>query len=324
MIRDSVALKRLILAKRSHVERLLIAIGLIVAATLLRWVIDQGRLGVPFSTYFPAVLIAAILLDWRYALFVTIGCTLVINEIFMGPGWFSTLDAPRFALFGLFALSSSLLILTGATVRRLLVDIDELMNDQSRFNVELQHRIKNSLAIVQAMASQGARANDPADFYRNLSGRIGALAKANELLSLGSKQDCRLPVLANETVSPFRDDDGDRIRLHGPACVVPKLSCVPLVMALHELCTNAVKHGALSVPGGKVDLEWRIDSSETEPRLIIDWRETGGPVVTEPAHRGLGSRLLVPQKGIADVTLAFLKDGVNCRMLVRNITNEPN
>lgn len=321
MIRDSVALKRLILAKRSHTERFAIAIALIAAATLLRWVIDQGRLGVPFSTYFPAVLIAAILLDWRYALFVTIACTLVINEVFMGSGWFSTFDAPRLALFGLFAFSSGLLVLTGVTVRRLLADINDLMDDQSRFNVELQHRIKNSLAIVQAMASQGARASDPAEFYRNLSGRIGALAKANELLSVGSKQDCRLPVLASEAVAPFRDDS--RMRLRGPACTVPKLSCVPIVMALHELCTNAMKHGALSVPDGHVDLEWRIESTEEGPMLVIEWRETGGPEVAPPTHRGLGSRLLIPQKGIADVVLAFPEEGVTCRMTVQNVSHHP-
>lgn len=317
MTRNSVALKRLILAERSHFLRFAIAVALIAAATLLRWVIDQGRLGVPFSTYFPAVLVAAILLDWRYAAFVMVACALVINEVFMGPGWFSTFDAPRLTLFGLFALSSSLLVVTGATIRRLLADIDNLMDEQSRFNVELQHRIKNSLAIVQAMASQGARASDPADFYRNFSGRIGALAKANELLSIGSKQDCRLAVLASETVAPFCDDN--RMRLRGPACTVPKVSCVPIVMALHELCTNAMKHGALSVPDGSVDLEWRVESTERGPILVIEWQETGGPEVVSPSHRGLGSRLLVPQKGIADVVLAFPKEGVTCRMTVQDV-----
>ena len=313
-MRTEADVRRLILKPRSHFERVAISIGLIAGATLLRWVIDRGAMGVPFATYHSAIVLAAILLDWRYALAVTVGCALAINTVFLGEGWFSEFGIARVALFSMFALSSGMLLLTGAAVRSLLASVDALMERQAGFNLELQHRIKNSLAVVQAMAAQGARATDPAEFYRSLSGRIAALAKASDLLTLGKEQDCHLPDLAEQAIAPFRETG--RFRLSGSSCTLPEVSGVPLVMVLHELCTNAVKHGALSVEGGSVDLSWRIEPSASGSLLVLEWRETGGPCVIPPTHRGLGTRLLVAQKGIVAIDLNFEPDGVRCKMQV--------
>lgn len=318
VMQDITFLKRLILKRRSHVERIAIGIALIAGATGLRWQIDQGLLGVPFTTYYPAIMLAAVLLDWPYALVVTIAGSVVINRIFLGPGWFSEVGMARLALFGLFALSSGMLILTGATIRRLLRNVDELLERQAGFNLELQHRIKNSLAIVQAMAAQGARSSDPAEFYPTLSSRIAALAKANELLTLGKEQDGYLPNLAEQTVAPFNSTG--RFRIEGPPCSVPQISCIPLVMALHELCTNAVKHGALSVSSGTVDISWHIEGEGASGHLVLNWQEKGGPPVSPPEVRGLGSRLLVAQKGIAAIKLEFPQDGVCCEMQLKGVS----
>ena len=318
MIEDTTFLKRLILKRRSHLERIAIAIALIAGATGLRWYIDRGLLGVPFTTYYPAIMLAAVLLDWRYALTVTVACALVINWVFLGHSWFIDLDLARLALFGLFALSSGMLILTGSTIRHLLRNVDELLERQAGFNLELQHRIKNSLAIVQAMAAQGVRAGNPAEFYQALSGRIAALAKANELLTLGKEQDGYLPDLAEQTIAPFNSNG--RFRIAGPPCTVPQISCIPLVMVLHELCTNAVKHGALSVSGGVVTINWHIEGDGTHRHLVLNWQERGGPPVTPPEVRGLGSRLLVAQKGIAAIRLEFPQDGVCCEMQVKDVS----
>ena len=316
-MRDTTHIRRLILTPRSHPQRLGIALGLVLAATFLRWIIDHGARGVPFTTYYPAVLLAALLLDWRYAVLVAVACAAVVNRVFMAPGWFVTFDGARLALFGLFALSSGLLVVTGATVRHLLGDIEDLMERQSGYNVELQHRIKNSLAIVQAMASQGVKAADPAEFYKSLSLRIAALAKANELLCVGSKQDCRMPDLAQQAVAPF--NNAGQIRLHGQECSLPEISCIPMVMVLHELCTNAVKHGALSADDGRVDLTWQSERRGHETDLVVEWQESGGPCVQAPTHRGLGSRLLVAQKGIAGLDVEFAPDGVRCLIRVMGV-----
>ena len=94
-------------------------------------------------------------------------------------------------------------------------------------------------------------------------------------------------------------------------------AAVAVSMALHELATNAVKYGALSAPGGSVDVDWRVEAAEVPPRLVIDWRETGGPPVAKPSQRGFGSTLI--ERGISyeldgRVVLDFAPEGVRCRM----------
>jgi two-component sensor histidine kinase len=317
MLEHGNLLRRLILARRGHAARLAIALGLVAGATLLRWVIDRGELGVPFSTYYPAILLGALLLDWRYGVLVAALCAFVANRVFMDAAWFAEITPARVVIFALFSLSSGLLILLGTLVRRLLLEVGALMEQQAAYNRELQHRIKNSLAIVQALASPGARATDPRAFYKDFSGRLAALAKANELLSLGTQQDCHLPDLAEQAVAPF--NASGRIRLAGSPCTVPKGSCVPVVMALHELCTNALKHGSLSSESGVVDLAWQIHGEGESRQLIFAWHESGGPPVREPTQRGLGSRLLVAQNGIAAVDLDYAADGVRCEILVEGV-----
>lgn len=308
---DGATIRQFILARRNHPQRLGIAVVLVVAAGGLRWLVDSGSSGLPFTTFYPAILLAAVLLDWRYALVVSTASVIVIANFLAAEPLMPNYSAQRLALMGLLLLAGALLILTGTMLRRILAESNELMERQSGFNRELQHRIKNSLAIVQALASQASKATDPATFYRDLSGRLAALAKANEMLSLGSSHDCRLPELAREAVAPFNGTD--RIKMAGEPCEVPEVTCVPLVMALHELCTNAVKHGALSNDSGRVDLSWRELGGL---QLILVWQEQGGPPVLPPTHRGLGSRLLLAQAGIAAVDLDYAETGVRCEFLI--------
>ncbi len=319
LIRNSVRLRDVILKPHSHGEAIAISAALVGSAVALRWIIDRGSLGVPFTTLYPATMIAALLLNWRYAVGVTVVSALIINELYLGQRWLTTFEPARIALFGLLALSSGLLIVTGSTVRKLLIDIEDLLEQQSHFNRELHHRIKNSLAIVQAMASQGARNSDPADFYKALTGRIGALAKANDLLTLDGRQETRcLRTLTQEAIAPF--NQAGKFRVAGPDCIVPEISCIPLVMALHELSTNAVKHGALSQDAGTVDITWDLQTNGTRHKVNLHWQEKGGPEVLPPTRKGLGSRLLSAQKGIAAVDLQFLRDGVHCDMTLEDVT----
>lgn len=319
MIRKSARLRRIILKPRGHFEAIAISVALIASAVLLRWIIDRGSLGVPFTTLYPAVMIAALLLNWRYVVGVTIVSALIINQLYLGQRWFSSFEPARIALFGLLTLSTGLLILTGSTIRKLLIDIEDLLEIQSNFNRELQHRIKNSLAIVQALASQSARNSDPADFYKALTGRIAALAKANDFLTLDGPQETRcLRTLTQEAITPF--NQAGKFHVNGPDCIVPEVSCIPLVMALHELCTNAVKHGALSQDAGTVEISWDLKDHAGHKQVCVHWQEKDGPQVVQPTRKGLGSRLLSAQKGLAAVDLQFPLQGVHCDMTLNDVT----
>ncbi|HEX8471728.1 MAG TPA: sensor histidine kinase [Brevundimonas sp.] len=178
-------------------------------------------------------------------------------------------------------------------------------------NLELQHRVKNNLAVVQGLARQTAKTSpDPSDFNRAFHGRLMALSQANDILLTGKWEECRLPELVEAALKPFLKEG--IITTAGPPCRVPARPCVPLVLALHELGTNAVKYGALSDPCGQVRLTWRIENGTA----VFDWEETGGPHVEAPKRKGLGSRLLSKQPGLADVRVEFRPEGLTCRITI--------
>lgn len=179
------------------------------------------------------------------------------------------------------------------------------------------------------MALKGSRSNQSAlhcparlplalakfPFYKEFSLRIEGLAAASDLLQIGAEAEGRLPQLVRDTVAPFEHDD--RIRMTGEPCVLPAGSCIPLIMVLHELCTNAVKYGALSGEQGHVELSWFIGPSGST--LYMLWAEKGGPKVTKPARQGIGTRLLCPQPGIAALDLVFDSAGVWCELRIEGV-----
>lgn len=287
-------------------------IGLLVVPITLRATMDAGTLGLPFITYWPSLLLAAIALRLRYAAAFAIIAAILSQRLFGGGGWFRDLSLARFAFFGLFALSSMLILMTGMYLRRLVRALAEMNAQQENFNRELRHRVRNMLTLIQALASRGPKATSSLDFYKEFSLRIEGLAAASDLLQIGAEADGRLPQLARQTIAPF-DRDG-RISLTGEPCVVPPNSCIPLIMALHELCTNAIKHGALSTDHGGVDLTWFI-GAETDTLFIL-WTEKNGPAVHPPARAGLGTKLLVSQPGLDRVELCFDPAGVWCEFKI--------
>ncbi|WP_146184149.1 sensor histidine kinase, partial [Caulobacter sp. HMWF009] len=157
------------------------------------------------------------------------------------------------------------------------------------------------------LARQTAKSvTDPDEFYEAFMGRLMALAEAHNVLSSGNWEECRLPELPQAALSPFQQLEA--IALAGPTCAIPPASCVPLVLALHELGTNALKYGALSVSSGRVSLTWAVAAGS----VVLRWEETGGPPVVKPTRRGLGSRLLTKQSGLDAVSLDYRPVGVVC------------
>mgnify|MGYP000501126743 CR=1 FL=1 len=161
---------------------------------------------------------------------------------------------------------------------------------------ELNHRVKNTLATVQSLAAQSLKGagGDPERFFEHFSGRLRTLARAHDLLSRVSWQPAEFGALARAALAPWLEADAkaDRIALlsKGGRFAVSPQQALALVLALHELATNAAKHGALSRPGGRVELRHEVDA---DGAARIAWTETGGPPLDgPPARRGFGTRLI--------------------------------
>lgn len=181
---------------------------------------------------------------------------------------------------------------------------------------ELNHRVKNTLAIVQAVAMQTfRRAGVELTARKAFEGRLRALAEAHNLLTRSHWEEAALRDVLQGAADACGADD-DQIRLRGPDVALPAHAAVPIAMAMHELCTNAIKYGALSVETGRVELEWRLTDG-VPPRLVICWREEGGPPVTAPPVRGFGSMMVeqaLSHELEGDVTMDFRPEGLFCRI----------
>ena len=158
---------------------------------------------------------------------------------------------------------------------------------------ELNHRVKNTLATVQSIAMQTLRSSDDAaQAQRQFEGRLMALAKAHDILTQESWSGAPLAKIVAEAVAPYRGQASDRFDITGPNVWVPPKHALALAMALHELCTNAVKYGALSNDSGRIVIAWALEDPDAARRLRVRWVEVGGPPVMPPKRRGFGSRLV--------------------------------
>jgi PAS domain S-box-containing protein len=180
---------------------------------------------------------------------------------------------------------------------------------------ELNHRVKNTLATVQAMASQSLRrAKNSEDFVTSFSGRLQSLAKAHGLLTEAKLQGAEVMELVREQVEIGGVDD-ERISYSGPLLVLGSQATVHLGLVLHELATNARKYGALSVPSGRLSINWEMQTNGGR-KLLLEWKERGGPNVTAPQGRGFGTTLIEQTlRGHGgEVFLNFGAAGVSCRV----------
>jgi two-component sensor histidine kinase len=302
---------RAVRAHPSFGECLVRATLAIVIPTLMRWFIDRGAYGAPFVLYFPAIQMIATFLGWRWGAVTAVGSGIAGWTVFLPPQFSFAVTIGQTIILILFAISATTMVVVGEALRNAVLELDERARQSDDFNRELQHRTKNSLQMMRALASQASKATDPAEFYEMLAGRLGSLAKANELLRFGALKSCRFRELIDAAIAPFAIHQFDT---SGPDWAVSRSACTPLMMALHELGTNAMKYGALSVADGRVAITWRPGDEEGEYHLT--WQETGGPPVTEPTRRGMGSRLLRPSGGVRQVELRFLPGGVVCDMVV--------
>jgi len=183
---------------------------------------------------------------------------------------------------------------------------------------ELHHRVKNLLTAAQSLATLSARsARDPQDFARQFGERLRSLARTHTLLLEEPEGLLSLRALLTQLLAPYRIE-ADRIAMTGPDVQLPAEAAVPLGMVLHELATNALKYGALSVPEGRLRIDWQLAPRDGAPLLVLEWTEQDGPAIAAPPQReGFGSQLLrralsaLPDGG-TEVT--WRKEGLTVRM----------
>ena len=197
-------------------------------------------------------------------------------------------------------------------------DITERRSAEERQRLllrEINHRVKNTLATVQALATQTVRhAREPREFLDAFSQRLRALGLAHGLLSEYEWRGIGIRDLARLELSPFDDDDAPRIAITGPDALLTPDQTLGLALILHELASNALKYGALSVPGGRVAVSWTVSGDK---RLELQWTETAGPKVIPPTHHGFGSILI--RRSLAkvissEVTHEFPTEGVRAHI----------
>ena len=184
---------------------------------------------------------------------------------------------------------------------------------------ELQHRVKNTLALVQAIASQTFRnATDLGAAREAFAARLISLGRAHDILTQASWTAAPIADVVEGALTVHRQAGPSRIRLSGPNVLLAARPALALALALHELATNAAKYGALSNATGSVDLRWHVVHDGDAPRFCLTWSELGGPpILAPPSRRGFGSRLI--ERSFAaevggEVRLTYAPTGLTCRL----------
>ncbi len=180
---------------------------------------------------------------------------------------------------------------------------------------ELNHRVKNTLAIVQGLAGQSFGSVEGSQNARAIfNGRLQALASAHTLLTQRSWGSAELVEIVTGSAEATAGDLIERFEIAGPLVTLHPQTSVSLAMIIHELCTNAIKYGALSVPEGRVTVTWDVEHEEGMEHLRLIWRESGGPHVEPPSRKGFGTRLITSGMSTesGEVSMDFQPEGLVC------------
>ena len=261
---------------------------------------------VPFAAHFPAVLVVALFAGTPAAIVATLLSIVAIAALFGPTGPMTRLEIMNNVFF---AVSCGLIIVVAEAYRQLVRRYQVQERQMSLMVREMEHRGKNTFSVVEAIVTQ-TLSHDPA-IANVITGRIRAVSSTNDIISHATNLQPDLRTLIRAKFAPFGEL---RANLDGSEVVLPADAARNLSLVFHELVTNAIKHGALSKPEGRIDIAWSTDDAG----LTIDWVERGGPPATPPAQRGFGTRLVVGcMKSLGGwVDADFTPAGLACRLTI--------
>jgi two-component sensor histidine kinase len=225
-------------------------------------------------------------------------------------------------IFGLLAASLLMLLVRMLTQQaveddRSLVEFEKQASIRNSLTRELNHRVKNTLAnVLSIIALTRRRATNLAEFADGLDGRIRALSATHDLLTNSEWDTTPVRAVIEAELRPYAQDSDHVLDLQGPAVQLAPNDALSLGLAIHELATNAAKYGALSAPGGRVSIHWKLVSVHL---VQIEWLERGGPPVPQQRGRGFGTDLIeriVPHELKNPVRLVFEPEGVRCVLTI--------
>jgi two-component sensor histidine kinase len=285
----------------------LFAVACVAVATVVRYGLGFIHPDlVPFAAHFPAVLVVALFAGTPAAIVATLLSILAVVPLFGPPGPVTRLE---FLNSVFFALSCILMIVVAEAYRRLVARYQAQEKQKNLMVRELEHRGKNTFSVVEAIVAQ-TLAHDPAT-ADVITGRIRAVSSTNDIISHAANLEPDLRTLIRAKFEPFGDF---RANLDGREVTLPADAARNLSLVFHELVTNAIKHGALSRPDGRIDISWSADDAA----LTINWVERGGPPAAPPEQRGFGTRLVVGcMKSLGGrVDADFPPEGLECRLTI--------
>jgi two-component sensor histidine kinase len=288
----------------------LLAMTCVALATILCVAFAWLGVDLPFATYFPAVLAATLLAGTPAGIFVIISSCLIVLWAYIPPFHHGFLSKTDIANLLLFIASSGCIVVISQLYRTGLHELRERDRERDLLLKELQHRGRNTYAVVEAIVRNTlTHDRDSADA---ISGRVHAVSSANDLINWSNTKAVQLRTLLTLEFTP---DAKNRIITSGPDIELSADATRNLALVIHELATNALKHGALSSQDGCVFVEWKVDGAT----IHLRWTEQGGPTVLPPHRQGFGTTVMRQcLKSLpGEISFDFSPDGLRCDMTFR-------
>jgi len=307
-------LRRIVRQPRSAAARTALGLGLATVALGIRLALAPFiGMGAPFGAFVLAVLVATVfggaLAGATCVALLSAGGVLMLAPVE------ATVAVRRAVLAVAFFWASSGFVIWIVTLLRAALSREMAAREGERLlKLELHHRVKNTLTVVQSLADQTFRGAADAEAARHeFAARLAALANAHDMLVDTGWREVTMDTLAARALRPFRPTgDGTQLSISGEATPIAPEAAVALTLCLHELATNATKYGALSEPCGQVRLTWQVAETGGRRRLSLDWRESGGPAPAPGDRQGFGVRLLnraLAAQPNAEAVLTFPPEG---------------
>lgn len=286
---------------------LAVAVVCVAVATLLRLLIDPHVEGVPYITYFPAAVVASVWGGTLAGILTLLSGGALAAYFWLTPGSTFLVSGNSAGTLIAYLVLGGLMIFM---VHQLHLAVAAVTAAERRADLlagEMRHRVANVITLVQSISRLTARSSDAGAYQAAFEARLQALAKAQELAAAKPDLPVDLAQLLARVLEPF---DLARFDISGGPASLPNGFGLMAALLFHELGTNGMKYGALSVPEGRVGIAWRNEGRD----ILLEWKESGGPAVAEPERAGFGSRLVgsIFPPGKGEAAIAYDVAGLRC------------